>query len=335
MHQSLENQKHASKTLVNGVVSTAFRPANFDSNELNNPEIEVLLGDLSVAQDYAAYLADPTVVNALIAADPDSVFAAGWIITLQRAYELGLHRRHASDWHGGFEYFLEENGVLVGTAALAIDAETNERTYRFVNQDGETAVLGDNIVSSSKDIINGTGGADTITVTGATIGANTNFQLNGAALAQAHTIDVAAEIRGGAGNDVIRGGDRGNDLYGDGGADTLYGGANADWLFGGDGNDRLYANGAGNDSLEGGGGSDWLDGGSGADTLKGGAGADILDGGAGTDRVEGGRGDDIYIFQANGGTDTIKDEGFASSAGRPDYELDFTLPDGDFTYRSD
>ena len=315
----------------------------------NTAELEVLLGDLSVAADYARYAANPTAINTLLEANPNSEYAATWAITLQRAFELGLHRRHEADWYGGWRQVLNLTNSSAANFEFSVNPETNERIVTipdyFIDVDGnlQDFVFGDTINSAAKDVISGTSGSDTITVNGATIGANSNFQLNGAALAQAHTIDVAAEIRGGAGNDVIRGGDRGNDIYGDSGNDTLYGGATADWLFGGDGADRLYANGnddgnflsggAGNDSLEGGGGSDWLDGGSGADTLKGGAGADILDGGAGTDRVEGGRGDDIYVFQANGGTDTIKDEGFASSAGRPDYELDFTLPDGDFTYR--
>ena len=48
----------------------AFRPAEYDSNALNDPEIEILLGDLSIAQDYASYVDNAPIINALIAASP-------------------------------------------------------------------------------------------------------------------------------------------------------------------------------------------------------------------------------------------------------------------------
>lgn len=51
----------------------------------------------------------------------------------------------------------------------------------------------------------------------------------------------------------------------------------------------------------------WLDGNDGKDTLHGGAGADILIGGLKNDTLIGGVGRDKFVFEVNGGVDTIKD----------------------------
>ncbi|WP_375506548.1 putative Ig domain-containing protein [uncultured Nostoc sp.] len=70
-------------------------------------------------------------------------------------------------------------------------------------------------------------------------------------------ITISADLKGGAGQDLI---------YGGGGNDTIRGGDDWDRLYGGDGNDALY----GDDD------DDWLNGGAGADTLNGGTGFDIV-----------------------------------------------------------
>lgn len=79
-----------------------------------------------------------------------------------------------------------------------------------------------------------------------------------------------------------------------------------DRLTGGSGSDQLHG-GNGNDVLQGGGGNDLLDGGNGNDTLNGGAGRDVLEGGAGNDQLTGGPGRDAFVFERNGGNDTIRD----------------------------
>ncbi|WP_419756917.1 putative Ig domain-containing protein [Anabaena sp. FACHB-595] len=68
-------------------------------------------------------------------------------------------------------------------------------------------------------------------------------------------IEISADLKGGAGEDLI---------YGGSGSDTIRGGADWDRLYGGDRDDFVY----GDD------GDDWLDGGAGADILNGGAGFD-------------------------------------------------------------
>jgi Ca2+-binding RTX toxin-like protein len=72
--------------------------------------------------------------------------------------------------------------------------------------------------------------------------------------------------------------------------------------------DRILA-GAGADHVDAGAGHDYVDGGSGDDELFGGSGDDELRGGAGADRLAGGPGNDRYVFERNGGEDTITESG--------------------------
>lgn len=137
-------------------------------------EANTLFGNIATAQDYAGYLQNAPIVNALIAAEPQSAFTAGWTITFARVMELGLDRRWSSDWLGGWAAFLDEtaDGKIDGTAfapgnvILELDAETNERLFVFFDGDGSLlGVLGDTIDTASKDVIVGTAGDDAITLT--------------------------------------------------------------------------------------------------------------------------------------------------------------------------
>jgi len=286
-------------------------------------EIEALFGNIATAQDYTAYRQNAASIDALVAADPTSEYSGTWIATLARAYELGLQRRAATDWTGGWAAFLDEtlDGSIDGKSftpihlTFTLGAESNERIFGFIDGNGaDLGSLGDTIDNASKDSIVGTAGADSITVTYNQLANTTGLTINErAASGAAFDIKVAATIDGGAGNDTIVGGDFGNDLIGGSGNDTLVGGRLDDWLFGDDGNDRLFAGGAntqfadgnaagttaalatagngdfldggaGNDVLYGSLGSDWLAGRAGVDLIFGGAGGDIIDGGAGDDR---------------------------------------------------
>ncbi len=302
-------------------------PAQYDvdSRELATRfDSSVLFGNIAVAQDYRAYLEDQETIDTLIAADPTSAFAAGWIVTFARALELGLTRRALTDWIGGWTLFLDQmyDGVLGAMAFsganldIGIDEQTGERLLVFRGFENEiNGVIGDTIDAAGKDIIVATGGTDTIVVTGDRIANASGLTINGAAAAAgAFTIKIAARIEGGAGNDVMVAGALGNDLVGGDGNDTLVGGFLDDWLMGDTGNDRLFAGavsnysfadtdsaaiaialgsksngdmlfgGEGDDLLFGSSGSDWLRGGDGVDFIRGGAGGDIIDGGAGNDR---------------------------------------------------
>jgi Ca2+-binding RTX toxin-like protein len=145
-------------------------------------------------------------------------------------------------------------------------------------------------------------------------------------------------------DDLVRGGDGQDTMYGYTGNDTLEGGEGSDWADGGSGNDLLdggayndtlfgrighdtLKGGTGNDYLDAGEDDDLLDGGSGADTLigwtgndrleggfdndvlYGGADNDLLNGGTGNDVLYGGAGADWFFFDANSGSDVIKDFG--------------------------
>jgi hypothetical protein len=59
-----------------------------------NFDAAVLLGNISSAQSYEIYLGNSAVINAIVAAERDSVFAVETAINLARAMELGLTKRH-------------------------------------------------------------------------------------------------------------------------------------------------------------------------------------------------------------------------------------------------
>jgi Ca2+-binding RTX toxin-like protein len=81
-------------------------------------QLVTLSGDLSVAQDYETYLNNREAINALIAANPDTAFAAGWIATFARVNDLGLNHVNASDFLGGLVGYLDSvNKAGLGAAA--------------------------------------------------------------------------------------------------------------------------------------------------------------------------------------------------------------------------
>lgn len=63
--------------------------------------LQQLYGEIAIANDYARYLADRGTIDAIIELQPDSAFAAGWIITLIKAQELGLDQQNRTDFIGG------------------------------------------------------------------------------------------------------------------------------------------------------------------------------------------------------------------------------------------
>jgi Ca2+-binding RTX toxin-like protein len=304
-------------------------------------DLQVLAADLKIAADYGRYVDNSFYINTIIAAEPSSVFAAGWVITLARADELQIGKRAASDWAGGFTYLLDETlGRSAAALSFVLDSRAGDsRTYILTNAEGiYEGYFSDTISADDQTLVQGTANADNIRVTHRstrvdgtmvlggigwienTVGLTVNGQ---AATESSIAIDVAATIDGGGGNDVIHGGDLGNNLFGSAGDDTLYGGKLDDWLFGGEGEDTLHAGseagpggdgnyldgGAGDDQIHGREGSDWLEGGEGTDRLVGGAGGDILAGGAGdADDLEGGSGDDIYLFRRGDGSDGAEDQ---------------------------
>jgi trimeric autotransporter adhesin len=274
----------------------------YDSNPLATVDfgLDTLLGNFAIVERLHTYLESGGVINALIAAEPDSGFAADWLFAFARMEELGLWRRAPTDWDGGFTYLLGK-------------AEVDARDVRFgydLFEDGLNGerqffigpwFMGDTVDSRSKTVIQGTDADDDY--------------LKGHAAGPGHIANV---IHGGAGNDVLLAAPSGDDLFGGTGNDRLVGGALDDWLIGGEGDDvldagagngNLLVGGEGDDRLVGRSGGDWLTGGDGSDKLGGGAENDFLEGGTGDDRIEGGQGSDAIIYSLGDGADLMSDGG--------------------------
>jgi Ca2+-binding RTX toxin-like protein len=181
----------------------------------------------------------------------------------------------------------EIDGALIVSGTSSSD--------RIVIQPGGTGVsvrINNKLVPtppfSTKIVVLGLAGADTVTVSG--------------------SIGAPVEIYGGEGSDYLTGGGGDDLIDGGNGHDRLYGGKGDDNLVGGAGNDSLYG-GAGNDTLDGGLDKDLVQGDAGDDTALGGdgddrvlgvTGNDYLSGDEGNDRVEGGAGDDLLLGRTGG-----------------------------------
>jgi Ca2+-binding RTX toxin-like protein len=129
-------------------------------NEQNRPiedPLQILAGNLRIATEYAAYLENKELINALIQSQPDSVFSAGWLATLARAAELGLNRRHACDFYGGWRYLLD--GANASALLSGLTYEGDERLIALENGD-IGLLLGDVVDSESKTLIHGSGVID-------------------------------------------------------------------------------------------------------------------------------------------------------------------------------
>ena len=114
------------------------------------------------------------------------------------------------------------------------------------------------------------------------------------ALNEANGALPAANLFGGAGNDVLTGGSGADQLFGQGDNDTLLGKGGADFLFGGDGNDTLTGGDA-DDQMFGEAGNDRMIWNPGDDS-------DLMEGGIDIDTAEvnGGNGAETFSVSANG-----------------------------------
>ncbi len=191
-------------------------------------------------------------------------------------------------------------GVIAGTTVSANAATT--ATFSA----GTLSVFGD---SNNNSIVISRDAAGKILVNGGAISvvggtptvANTSliqaFGLGGndtISLSEVNGALPAANLFGGAGNDVLTGGSGADQLFGQGGNDTLLGKGGGDLLFGGSENDTITGGDA-DDQAFGQGGDDRMIWNPGDDT-------DLNEGGAGTDTVEvnGGNGAEQFTTTANG-----------------------------------
>ncbi len=91
----------------------------FAKRAINNSlavNVTTLTSDLRVAADYLNYRQHWQTINTDIAANPNSAFAAGWIITAQRANELNLGAWAPSDFYGGLQGFLSSFNMAASGA---------------------------------------------------------------------------------------------------------------------------------------------------------------------------------------------------------------------------
>jgi Ca2+-binding RTX toxin-like protein len=143
---------------------------------------------------------------------------------------------------------------------------------------GAVSVVGGTptVANTARIQVFGLGGNDTVTIS----------EVNGAL--------PAANLFGGAGNDVLTGGSGGDQLFGQSGNDTLLGKGGSDLLFGGTENDTITGGDADDQSF-GQGGDDRMIWNPGDDT-------DLNEGGDGSDTVEvnGGNGTEQFTTTANG-----------------------------------
>jgi Ca2+-binding RTX toxin-like protein len=180
-------------------------------------------------------------------------------------------------------------GVLAG-ASVPANAAT---TATFNPTSGQLTVNGDALDNSIVISRNATG----------------NILVNGGAVAVIGGTPVVANtalirVFGLGGNDTITMSEASGALP----AANLFGGAGNDVLTGGSGNDQLFGEG-GNDTLLGKGGFDLLFGGAANDTLTGGDADDQVFGQAANDRMIWNPGDDTDLNEGGGGEDTVEVNG--------------------------
>ncbi len=236
--------------------------------------------DLQAAKDYRTYLDDRAMIDAMMAAAPESAFTAGWIVTLLKARELGL------DGGAAAEDFRSGDDQVNGTAG----------TDLLVGGAGNDTLL----AADGSDRLRGDAGSDWLDG-----GAGNDILIGGAG---------PDMMIGGAGDDTYAVDDAGDAIveHAGGGYDTVNASvsvalsaeveeltllAGAGFAYGNALANRITGNADGNHLL-GGAGGDWLDGG---------AGHDLLDGAAGADQMVGGAGDDTYVVDDAG--DTVFDHG--------------------------
>jgi Ca2+-binding RTX toxin-like protein len=215
-----------------------------------------------------------------------------------------MNARRSNDWRRAPRRLLAGTVLAAGVIA-ATSAPANAATTATIST-GVLTVFGDsanNSIAISRDaagriLVNG--GAIAVAGGTPTVANTTLIRVFGQdgqdviTLNEANGALPAANLFGGAGNDVLTGGSGGDQLFGQAGNDTLVGKGGFDLLFGGSENDTLTGGDA-DDQVFGQGGNDRMIWNPGDDT-------DLNEGGDGVDTVEvnGGNGAEQFTATANG-----------------------------------
>lgn len=137
--QIMGGDVYVKRAIYNTFELNDIEAANFDPS--------LLAGNIASARSYESYLANAGVTAALAGAEPDSTFALQTLINLSRADELGLTRRHRSDWFGGFDFLLKEAGTNAANVRFDFDFDT------FSGQLSRLIGVGDYVLGDPIDVV--------------------------------------------------------------------------------------------------------------------------------------------------------------------------------------
>ncbi|GGH05244.1 hypothetical protein GCM10007420_22150 [Glycocaulis albus] len=110
----------ANREVINAIVAAPYDSLSvsdksfYDNNKARFTRVMAQDSVSLNASDQTWYNNNKTRVDRMIDDLSVSQFAAGWIITLQRAAELGLNRTSKSDFYGGFGGFVDSLKILSG-----------------------------------------------------------------------------------------------------------------------------------------------------------------------------------------------------------------------------
>ena len=246
-------------------------------NDAHPATLEELAGDMQVAQDYERYLANQTVIDNLIALNPDSTFAAGWLLTLMQAQELGITQISSSDFVGGVAGFLQAFDIQRFGATLAdVSFTVNGGELDIAVKASDGGV--ESVAVANYASLDGQSYIGASPTGAAVTGGNGNNLWIAASGVSSTFIDGSTSTSGN------------NLLIGTGGNETIHAGAATNLIVAGSGNDTIYA-------------------GSGTDTIAVGSGHDTIVGGTGTSTVafSGPRADYVIAYAQSTQTFTITD----------------------------
>ncbi|WP_275078561.1 calcium-binding protein, partial [Pseudovibrio sp. WM33] len=289
--QLADGQMTAVRALVNLDVSSMI-------GEKSPLEIyKIIASTLQVASDYHTYLENTEAINAIMAATPDSSFAAGWYATIAEAKRLGLTDSYNligdeldNEFYTGESDDTVAGGIgndliktYLGNDLLQGEAGDDE-LHGGAGEDTLEGGLDNDTLEGGQgaDHIDGGEGVDWLSFDNAGAGVAANLfekqgisgeaegdvylnieNMRGSKHADELTGDMASNVmEGGAGDDKLLGHGGDDILKGQDGNDVLHGDLITDTSVGG--NDRLYGE-DGDDVLHGGGGFDKFFGGTGHD----------------------------------------------------------------------
>jgi Ca2+-binding RTX toxin-like protein len=212
-----------------------------------------------------------------------------------------------------------QSGAGAGSSlsALIQDKAPDAGSQSFLTGHGNTflgSYAGSSVDIQSFGFLNADGGS--VRISGEYVGGGEAFVFDASGLPSGTTlklnyIDFAAivgtaTVHSLSGHTYLAGDTGAQSLTLAGGNNTAAGGGGDDSVWSSDGDDVVYGN-QGSDHLYGDDGLDTLFGGQGNDSLQGQSGDDSLAGNLGDDVLSGGDGADVFIFEVNGGNDTVAD----------------------------